>query len=105
MIRRLVEVNYLTRSEDPTSEQVLFWLRELRTPELLFEVARNYPPQLKIVIEMRPLLSFATFEDLESGALGKAIRKEEDEIRQADALHWRPLRKKLEQLRHHARRG
>ncbi len=34
MIRRLVNVNYLNHRDEPTSERVLFWLRELRTPEL-----------------------------------------------------------------------
>lgn len=42
MIRRLVDVNYLSHREEPTPEQILFWLRELRTPELLVEAAQTH---------------------------------------------------------------
>ena len=40
MIRRLVEQSYFRHSASATQELVRFWLRELRTPELLVEVAR-----------------------------------------------------------------
>src|SRR6266581_6701432 len=39
MLRRLVEVNYFANRETPTREQVRFWFLELRTPELLIELA------------------------------------------------------------------
>ncbi|HET7293213.1 MAG TPA: hypothetical protein VFM88_12370, partial [Vicinamibacteria bacterium] len=35
MIRRLVEAHYFQHREQATAAQVRFWLRELRTPELL----------------------------------------------------------------------
>lgn len=43
MVRRLVDVNYLTYRNEPTPERVAFWLRELRTPELLVEAAEAHP--------------------------------------------------------------
>src|SRR5437016_11725877 len=41
MIRRLVEAHYFQNREKPTAAQVKFWLRELRTPDLLIEVASS----------------------------------------------------------------
>ena len=43
MIRRLIEANYVQNRENPTSAQILFWLAESRTPEILLELARLYP--------------------------------------------------------------
>src|SRR5205807_491575 len=43
MIRRLVEQNYFERAADESAQQVEFWLAELRTPELLAEVAAAHP--------------------------------------------------------------
>jgi hypothetical protein len=43
MIRRLVEQSYFAHSTNATQELVRFWLRELRTPELLVEVAGAHP--------------------------------------------------------------
>jgi hypothetical protein len=37
MIRRLLEQSYFEHSLTATEELVRFWLRELRTPELLVE--------------------------------------------------------------------
>ena len=46
----------------------------------------------------------ATAEHLENGALGRALRDEEEAQRSADAAFWRPLRQRLEELRREARR-
>ncbi len=104
MIRRLVEVNYLTHREDPTPERVTFWLLELRTPELLVEAAAAEPGKTETLLEQRPLLELATSEALASGALGRALRDEEEAQRSADAAYWRPLRERLARLRRQARR-
>ena len=37
MIRRLIEANYVRNRENPTREQILFWLTESRTPEILLD--------------------------------------------------------------------
>lgn len=99
MIRRLVEVNYLTHREDPTEERILFWLRELRTPELLAEVAQAHPSFAEKVSAERPLLKQATAEHVASGLLGQTLRDEEETERRLDAEYWKPLRKQIERLR------
>ena len=45
MIRRLVEANYVQNRDDPTSEQIRFWLKESRTPEILLDLAAAYPDE------------------------------------------------------------
>lgn len=99
MIRRLVEVNYLGHRDDPTKERILFWLRELRTPELLAEVALAHPALAEEVSEERPLLKQATVENVASGLLGRALRDEEEAERRLDAEYWKPLREEIERLR------
>jgi hypothetical protein len=39
MVARLVEANYFRNRDNPTAEQIEFWLRELRTPTLLIAAA------------------------------------------------------------------
>ena len=104
MIRRLVEISYMTHRAEATDEQVDFWLRELRTPELLLEAARSWPERLPRAREERPLLRLVSDDHLESGALGRGLRDEEEAERQEDAAYWRPLRKKIQDLRHEIRR-
>src|SRR4051812_20054566 len=60
MIRRLVDVNYLSHREEPTPERILFWLRELRTAELLVEAARAHAGVAGELVKERPLLKLAT---------------------------------------------
>jgi len=48
MIRRLVEQSYYEHSAGTSQELVRFWLRELRTPELLVEVARAHPELARV---------------------------------------------------------
>lgn len=99
MLRRLVDVDYLTHREEPTPARIAFWLRELRTPELLVEAARAHPGEAARLRGDRPLLELATAKDLARGALARALRDEEDVARAEDAAHWRPLKEKLERLR------
>jgi hypothetical protein len=99
MLRRLVEVNYLTHQEESTPERVDFWLRELRTPELLVEVAEGYPEAVAKARLDRPLLRHATPEALQRGELASALRAEEDAIRSEDEAYWRPLKRELSRLR------
>ncbi len=99
MIRRLVDVHYTTYREQPTGERIDFWLRELRTPEFLEEAARAQAGAIGAAARDRPLLKTATRHGLESGALARALRAEEDAERSADAAYWQPLREKLSRLR------
>ncbi len=91
MIRRLVDVHYTTYRQTPTAERIEFWLRELRTPEFLAEAAATHRGALETEILHRPLLQSATRDDLESGALARALRAEEDVERDACAEHWQTL--------------
>jgi hypothetical protein len=105
MIRRLVDVNYLSYRDEPTPERSLFWLRELRSPELLVEAARAHADVLEKIVGERPLLKLATSENLANGALEQALRDEEDAERRRDAAYWKPLREQLERLRGEARKA
>ncbi len=101
MIRRLVEANYVQNQDDPTSEQILFWLRESRTSEILLDLAAAYPDELAKLISARPLLASA--ESRNSDALEAQLEAEEKRERQLDREYWLPLRAELEQLRHQRR--
>jgi hypothetical protein len=103
MIRRLVDVNYLNHRDEPTSERILFWLRELRTPDLLVEAVQAHPGVAEQLIGERPLLKQVTSENLESGILDRALRDEEEAVRRLDAAYWKPLREQIERLRRTAR--
>jgi hypothetical protein len=98
MLRRLVEVNYFANRETPTREQVRFWFLELRTPELLIELAAaqgRLPIQL---IGKRPLLKLAGAGN--ESLLAEAFLEEEEREREADRQYWTPLKTELERLRH-----
>ena len=97
MIRRLIEANYVQNREDPTSEQILFWLAESRTPEILLDLAAAYPDELSELSPTRPLLASA--ESRNRDALQTELEAEEKRERQLDRDYWHPLRAELEQLR------
>ncbi len=98
MIRRLVEAHYFPNHAQSTTPQVQFWLRELRTPELLIEVTAHHPATARSLITKRPLLTHSLASDL--SALQHALAEEENAERQRDRDYWLPLRQELEKLRH-----
>ena len=97
MLRRLVEVNYFENRENPTREQIRFWFLELRTPDLLIELAeaQGIASHLR---RKRPLLELAVTANKSS--LTDALLAEEQREREADRQYWAPLKKELEKLRH-----
>lgn len=97
MIRRLIESNYVQNRENPTREQILFWLAESRTPEILFDLAGLYPEDLSELSPARPLLAAAESRDRDT--LQAELEAEEKRERQLDREYWGPLRAELEQLR------
>ncbi len=97
MIRRLVEAHYFQHQKNPNPAQVKFWLRELRTPELLNEVARAHAAQCRRLVSARPLLAHATTD---AATLERALLAEETAERDRDKIYWLPLRRELEKLRH-----
>jgi hypothetical protein len=101
MIRRLVEADYFQNRDNPNSTRIHFWLRELRTPALLIEVAAAFPRQVRTAASMRPLLAAAVAGNVSQ--LEIALHDEESAERERDKLYWSPLRKELENLRHNRR--
>jgi hypothetical protein len=104
MLSRLVEANYFSNRESPNAEQIKFWAKELRTPQLLIAVANDHPPEVRSVVATRPLLALA----LQGGAdtttaLSKALDDEEHLEREQDRQYWIPLKQELERLRTKAR--
>jgi hypothetical protein len=98
MVRRLLEAHYFQNREKATAAQVRFWLRELRTPELLVESAQRWPLACRAQKRYRALLKLARPGG--EGELAAALNAEEWAERQADARYWAPLRAELERLRH-----
>jgi hypothetical protein len=97
MLRRLLEAHYFQNRENPTSAQVKFWLLELRTPELLIEVARSHGRVCRRLVSTRPLLTHALSGNLDD--LGRGLRFEQQAEQTTDRLYWQPLREELERLR------
>jgi hypothetical protein len=97
MIRRLVEVNYFSNRQAPTKTQIKFWFLELRTPQLLIELARQnrISPQL---LGRRPLLKSVQANN--ETRVAELLIEEEEKERKADRTYWIPLKKELETLRH-----
>jgi hypothetical protein len=98
MIRRLVEAHYFENRRRPKPAQIRFWLQELRTPQLLVEVARRHPALCRELAAKRPLLAQAGPGQLKK--LEGALQAEESLERERDRRYWLPLRAELEKLRH-----
>ena len=98
MIRRLVEAHYFQNQSKPKPAQIRFWFQELRTPELLVELATRYPAICRRLARGRPLL--AHVHAGEPSVLGHALMAEETSERQQDKEYWMPLKAELEKLRH-----
>ncbi|MCX7046717.1 MAG: hypothetical protein NTX50_14685 [Candidatus Sumerlaeota bacterium] len=98
MIRRLIEAHYFQNQSRPNAFQIRFWLRELRTPELLIEVAQERRRVCARLVRQRPLLAAALQGDSES--IERQLAEEEAAERNRDRIYWRPLRAELEKLRH-----
>jgi hypothetical protein len=98
MLRRLVEADYLRNRSDPTLDRLAFWLKQLRTPVLLIELAVRHPDLASSVARERPLLTFAVAAN--QAAVEDALSAEEAAERDADRSYWQPLRAELEALRH-----
>ncbi|HEX5218413.1 MAG TPA: hypothetical protein VFZ59_02510 [Verrucomicrobiae bacterium] len=98
MIRRLVEAHYFENQLKPKPAQIRFWFQELRTPELLIELAGRCPAICRRLAARRPLLRHA--QTGKAARLEQALKAEETAERQRDREYWLPLRRELENLRH-----
>ncbi len=97
MLRRLVEVHYHQNYESPTPKRIDFWLRELRTPEILVESAARFPGEVRDLGTERPLLLEVLSGDLDRIRAG--LNAEADVIRALDRTYWAPLKAEIEELR------
>ena len=97
MIRRLVEANYFANQADPSPEQLSFWFQELRTPELLRDLALAHPALAQEAATARNLIRHAISNDVE--ALTASLEDEERQERLEDRAYWQPLKLELERLR------
>lgn len=97
MVRRLIEVNYFANSARANAGQIRFWLLELRTPELLVELAEKQGRLPRRLIRKRPLLGLA--KPGNETELSEALLEEERSEREVDRQYWLPLRAELEKLR------
>ena len=101
MVRRLLEIHYLRHRADSNPVQQRFWLRELRTPELLVEACVLWPDLAQELGQERPLLLLACRG--QTAELAEALLAEERDERQQDRAYWMPLKAELERLRQMAR--
>ncbi|HEX7577807.1 MAG TPA: hypothetical protein VF430_07215 [Verrucomicrobiae bacterium] len=97
MIRRLVEAHYFSHHARPRAAQIKFWLMELRTPQLLLEVAQAHSGLARRLASKRPLIKHAISARL--APLERALLAEEAGLRTKDKAYWLPLLKELEKLR------
>jgi hypothetical protein len=97
MIARLLEANYVENKQAPAPEQVDFWLREMRTPRYLMDIARRFSSAATEVAEERPLLRHALAG--EASELEAALKEEQVAEQERDKEYWKPLRAELELLR------
>ena len=97
MLRRLLEAHFFQNRKKSTADKVRFWLHELRTPELLIEVAQAHPRLFSRHSAARPLLALVA--PGQEVALAQALKEEEQQERERDRQYWLPLRSELETLR------
>lgn len=97
MIRRLLERSYFGRPPSPGPGLVAFWLRELRTPELLCAVAEDYPEAAASLAASRPAVTAAMRAGVKE--VDACLEAEEAEERERDRIYWEPLKRELEALR------
>ncbi|MFN7925561.1 MAG: hypothetical protein U0Q16_36010 [Bryobacteraceae bacterium] len=100
MIQRLVERSYLA-AKQPSEAEIRFWLAELRTPELLLEVAERFPEEAAGC--ERGAAKAALNGDL--AEVEAALAAEEAAEREVDRIHWAPLKKEIEAFRRDRSRG
>lgn len=100
MLRRLLEAHYFSHTPKPDAVKLAFWLKEMRTPEILIELAKKYPRQTTQAAKQRPVLLYALKND-QSG-LNDALKTEEMTERNNDRCYWAPLKNEMERLRHKA---
>jgi len=97
MIRRLIEADIARGKGDEGPSRMAFWLKECRSFDVLWELARRQPGLARKLSSRRPALRAAMKGDASKTAA--LLRKEEDAERARDRRYWAPLRRELEHWR------
>jgi len=97
VIRRLLEADYQARHAHADETALHFWLREMRTPELLLDLASQQAVLARDLARARPLLTAALAGNFAGVAEG--LQAEENHERELDREYWRPLKMELIALR------
>ena len=97
MIRRLVEANYHEFRGSANDARIRFWLRELRTPEMLIECAAVFPDAVSEIAAERGAVRAAVAGDV--AEIERELLTEQTVERERDRAYWAPLRAELEELR------
>ena len=97
MIQRLVDSHYDEFHLEPNLDQIRFWLKESRSPEILIKVGSQFPGLLQEMITTRPLLGAAASDDQSS--LIHQLDLEKRHEMELDSEYWVPLKKELEVMR------
>lgn len=97
MLERLIEAHWFQNRSNATPERIDFWLRECRTPEILFELTIRFPTETAALQSTRPALIHAIANDIEK--VEEALEQERRAEVVADRVYWAPLRQELERLR------
>lgn len=104
MIARLVEASLFQHRRQATPTLIEFWLLELRTAELLVEIASDHASAAVALAKRRPLLAVALRGSTASDELRVDLQKEQALEQAADRQYWVPLKQELERLRREARK-
>jgi len=97
MIQRLVDTDYRIGRENPSPNEIAFWLRELRTAQFLIEIAGRHPEASRQWSAQRPLIKHAINGNV--AAITAGLAEEEKQERERDRIYWQPLKAELEKLR------
>ena len=97
VIELLATIHHRENAANPSAEWIEFWLREVRTPELLSDIARTFAAQAESLCDKRPLLALALAGDID--ALRLALDTERQAEQALDRAYWEPLRRELEEFR------
>ncbi|MGH9385486.1 MAG: hypothetical protein ACRD2N_14490 [Vicinamibacterales bacterium] len=97
MVRRLLESDFHRHRTRPSRERVGFWLREVRTSDLLIELCRRFPGTARRLLSGRAALQAAVHGDV--ARVEQALQVEQDWYRASDRQYWAPLRTELARWR------
>ena len=93
MVRRLLEADYHRHASRPTRDQSAFWLREVRTADLLVQLCHRFPRTARRMMSVRTALQPALQGD--HAGVKRPLQVEQERYRVLDQRYWAPLRAEL----------